>query len=262
MEIIKNIRTAFAAEEIKVKHKQLLLISLLFPLLYILLDFLITDSYNNIDNLLRGFTTINDFLFLRIATYVGIVQPIFLVLICYIVFNQIEYQKDNSIINNSILPLYNLNYSKILLVIKYNTYNLLFLMGYVFIYLILVLIISDVELSIDYDKLPNFLLILILYPVLTLPIISFLNILSKWVSSFYISFLILLPILYLVNYKVIVLYKTSVYSYFNIQMRIIQELGGEFPMSIYDLMWLIISNIIAVALFLYFIRKYFYRRLF
>lgn len=262
MEIIKNIRTAFAAEEIKTKNKQLLLISLLFPLLYILLYFLLTESYNNIGNMLGDLDSINAILFLLLATYVSAIQPIFLVLICFIVFNQIEYQKDNSIVNNSILPLYYLNYSKILLVIKYNTYNLLFLLAYMFIYLVFLLFASDVQLSFDYDKLPNLLLILVLYPVLTLPLILFLNILSKWVSSFYISFLFVLPMLYFLNYNTIVIFKTNVYSFFNLQLELIQELGAESSMSYNDLIWMIITNLIAVALFLYFIRKYFYRRLF
>lgn len=259
---IEKIKTAVAAEEMKVKNMKLLFISLLTPLLSILMLFIATESYNNIQNMLSGFTKINDFLFLLIATYVGAAQPIYLVLVCYFIFNQIENQKDNSVLNNSILPLFYLNYSRILLVIKYNAYNLLFLMGYIIVYLLFLLLTTDVQLSFDFDKLPHFLLILILFPVLTLPFISFLNILSKWVSSFYISFLLVLPVLYFLNYNTIVIFKTNVFSFFNLQLELIQELGAESSMSNNDLVWLISSNIIAVALFLFFIKKYFYRRVF
>jgi hypothetical protein len=262
MEILKNIKTAFFAEEIKVKNKQLLIFTLLAPLVFILLLFIATESYNNIENILSEFTTINDLVFLTLTTYLSVVQPIYLVSVCYIIFSQIEYKNNNSILNNSILPLYYLNFSKILLVIKYNAYNLLFLLGYSLVYLLILLLTTDVQLSFDFDKLPQFLLVLVLFPVLTLPFILFLNILSKWVSSFYISFLLVLPVLYLLNYNSIVIFKTNVYSYFNLQLELIQELGAESSMSNNDLVWLISLNIIAVALFLFFIRKYFYHRIY
>ncbi|MCB0701234.1 MAG: hypothetical protein R2863_04440 [Candidatus Kapaibacterium sp.] len=248
---IEKIKKAFAAEKLKVKNKKLLFISLFTPLISVLMLFIAIESYNNIQNMLSGFTKINDFLFLTIATYAGVAQPIYLVLVCYFIFNQ----KNNSDLNNSVIPNYYINYSRILLVIKYITYNLLFLLGYILVYLLILLLTTNVQLSFDFDKLPHFLLTLVLFPVLTLPFISFLNILSKWVSSLYISLFIMLPILYFLNYNTIIIFKTNVFSFFNLQLELIQELGAESSMSNNDIIWLICTNLIAVALFLFFISR-------
>ncbi|PKL80160.1 MAG: hypothetical protein CVV25_05445 [Ignavibacteriae bacterium HGW-Ignavibacteriae-4] len=256
MEFINNIKLAFASEQIKIKNKQLMLISLLSPLLSLFLIFIITEFDSGFSDFLQNQTIINDLLYFQLVIYVGIVQPFYIVLICHIVFKQIESQKGISILQNSVLPHYFIDYSKILLIIKYNFYNILFLLGYLLSAALISFISSGIEFSINYETLPNFLFIIFLFPLLTLPVITLLNIISKWKSSFYISFLLVLPLVYFVNFQAMMIFKTTIYSYFDIQLVLIQTIGSDFPISSHELLWVVSSNVIVVTLFLFIIKRY------
>lgn len=261
MELIKNLKKTFVAEKIKINKKQLLLICLVSPMLTLIMVFLATESYVDINNMLQGYTEINDFVILQIGIYLELAQPLFLVLVCYIIFNQIENQKDNIVLQNSTMPYFNIIYSKTLIIFKYNFYNLLYLVGYILIFVILILVYSEKELIINYKTLINTLSIIIILPIFSLLIISFINILSKWFTNFYVSFLVVLPMLYLVNYNIIMNENTMIYSFFNIQFAFLNKIGFIFPISNFELNILLILNLLITILLLFLI-KYFNQRSF
>ncbi len=262
MEFLKKIKRAFASEQIKVKNKQLILICLFTPLLYLLLIFLMTESYNDLSNMLQEQTVLSNLFFVNFGLYVQLFHPIFLLLICYIIFSQVENKRGNNILHNSVLPSYFIDYSKILMVIKYNAYNMLFLIGYLLLFIIFFYFKFDLDLNIDYQQLPKLLLIILFSPILTLPIIVLLNILNKWISGFYISFLLILPLIYFSLYNAIMVIKVTIYSYFNIQLVLFRTIESEIPISSMELFLIVSSNILFVALSLYFIKRYSYKRVF
>lgn len=250
---LKKMKIAFVVEQIKVKNKQLILICLLIQLIHTAFIFIATESYTDIINILTGYSFLNEYLILQLQTHLVIFQPLLLVLISYIVVSQIELKNGNSILHNSLIPKQIINYSKMLMIINYVYYSIFILIGSFLILLVYIQINSEKVLNINYETLPNHLLTFLVLPILTLPILALINLISRRKSSFNILFLLFLPLYYFVNINIALYIDRTFYYYFNLQIVVFNLLESITQFDNTTLFWIITLNVTITFFILFYI---------
>lgn len=253
MNFQKSIKPAFSAEQIKVKNKHFIIISLVIQLLFTLIIFISTESYNKITNILFGNSVLNDYFISQLQIYLIVAQPLLLIFFCYILFNQIEFKNGKSILNNSILPTKFINYSKILSVIKYLYFNILLLIGFLLFIVFYIQINNDFVFKINLEMIPKNLFTFLIIPLFALPIIAILNLISRSKSSFYVLFLFVLPFYYFVNANITIYLDKVFYYYFNLQIVVLKMLEIVIQFDNLTLFWIFIVNFVVTFVTFYFI---------
>lgn len=252
MGTIDRIKAAYEVEKENNKSKKFMLLAVLTPLL--LMAFMILMNATDSTSLISESGSNNNFSYyfgIPILSYIGMFQPIFLLTMSNWVFknntksNDLEYSEDSKFY--SIIP-------KILVIIIYSTINIVVLIAYLAIYLPIQQSIYNVSLELNFLNLVLTLIIGLLTPLFSLPILLVISVLSKWMSKYRHYVMGMIILLAANSIFVFVPYGYFTY-YFNLQLvPLLLFIDGEFVPQL-TIFAVIATNIAVTAFVIYYLKR-------
>jgi len=244
---IRQLSQTFYIENKRVNSKNLLLNSILWPI-FAVLSLVIVGLDAEICNMFGGgyfacFTKI----------YILLFQPILIIYLCYelnnksICYTEPKYHKSN-------VQKYLLEYSKTLLIFKYNIISILTLLLCLCINLEYSRIATDIQVFYAYLDLNISLIVVILSAILSLPFLTMIFTLTLKSNNLF-SYLFILSLIYIINFNTTISsIEMNIYHIFNFQIVPVKMLSVLFNLNFLEFTLMISINFILMFLILYYIK--------
>lgn len=244
----RELSQIFYIENERVNSKNLLLNSILWPI-FVVLSLVIVGLDAEICSMFGGgyfacFTKI----------YILLFQPILIIYLCYELNNKSIYFTEH-IYHKSNVQKYLIEYSKILLIFKYNIYSILTLLLCLCINLEYSRIATNIQVFYAYLDLHISLILVILSAILSLPFLTMIFTLTLK-SNNLISYLFILSLIYIINFNTTIssIKELDIYHVFNFQIVPVKMLSVIFNLNFLEFTLMISINFILMFLILYYIR--------
>lgn len=252
METIDKIKAAYEVEKDNNNSKKFILLAVLIPLLSV--AFMILMNATDSTSLISESGNNNNFSFyfgVPILSYIAMFQPIFLLSMSYWIFKNNTESSDRTYSEDS--KFYSV-ISKTLVIIKYSTINIGVLIAYLAIYLPIQQSLYDESLEVNFLNLILTLMIGLLTPLFSFPLLLVISVLSKWMSK-YRHYVIGMFILWAAN-SIFAFVPFGYFTYyFNLQMvPMLLFLDGEFVPQL-TISAVIATNIAVTALVIYYLKR-------
>jgi len=252
MGTIDKLKAAYEVVKKNNNSKKFILLAVLTPLLT--MAFMILLNAIDSTSLFSESGNNNNFSFcfgIPILYYIGMFQPIFLLTMSYWVFRNNTKSRDTAYSEDSkfysIIP-------KILVILKYSIINIGVLIAYLAIYLPIRQSLYNVSLELNFLNLVLTLIIGLLTPLFSLPLLLVISVLSKWMSKYrhYVMGMIIL----LAANSIFAFVRFGYFTYyFNFQLvPLLLFTDGEFVPQL-TIFSIIATNIVVTALVIYYLKR-------
>lgn len=244
MGTIDKLKVAYKTEDENNNSKKFILLAVLTPLLSLLFVLFMTIiDINQADS-----KSIEHHLKVIIQVYISMFQPVLLITFSYWVFRKTNYINEfskNSPFISSI--------AKILFIIKYNFISFFILITCTLIALPIVQAMTGLWLDFNFTNSALIVLIALLIPILSFPLLSVISILNRWMSKFS-HYVIGIIILYFFNSFFVIVPFGYLTFYVNLQMVPLMVLeGGYLPQL--TVFAIIATNIAVTVLVIYYLKR-------